>query len=175
MTAPPSPVTIRPARPDDAAAIAEIYNEGIRGRAATFETEERTPADVAAWFASPRHPVLVAEDPSSGEVLGWARASEHSSRPCYAGIAEISAYVRNSAHGRGVGTALMREFVPACGRAGFWKLVSRLFPENAASRAMCRRHGFREVGTYERHARLDGVWRDVIIVERHLVRDENGA
>jgi phosphinothricin acetyltransferase len=65
----------------------------------------------------------------------------------------------------------MTAFIPACEQAGLWKLVSRLFPENAASRALCRRHGFREVGVYEKHARLDGAWRDVVIVERLIARN----
>ena len=70
--------------------------------------------------------------------------------------------------GQGVGAALMTAFIPACERAGLWKLLSRIFPENTASRALCARFGFREVGIYEKHAQLDGVWRDVVIVERLL-------
>jgi phosphinothricin acetyltransferase len=159
-------VHVRPARPDDAAAIAAIYNEGIVGRMATFETHERTPEEVAAWFDAPRFPCLVAE--RDGEVVGWARASEYRPRECYAGVAEVSVYVASRARGMRVGDALMAAFLPACAAAGFWKVLSRAFPENAASRAMCARHGFREVGVYERHARLDGVWRDVVIVERWL-------
>ena len=77
-------------------------------------------------------------------------------------------YVDPACRGHGVGDALMREFLPALEAAGFWKVLSRVFPENDASRALCRRHGFREVGTYERHAKLDGEWRDVVIVERLL-------
>jgi len=157
---------VRAATLDDAAAIAAIYNGGILGRMATFETREQTPHDIAAWFDEPRHPRIVAEE--RGRVVGWAAASGYRPRDCYAGIAEFSVYVAADARGRGVGDALMRAFLPACEAAGFWKVLSRIFPENAASRALCRRHGFREVGTYERHARLDGVWRDVVIVERLL-------
>ncbi|MGD9904770.1 MAG: arsinothricin resistance N-acetyltransferase ArsN1 family A [Vicinamibacterales bacterium] len=157
------PIEIRPATPADAAAIARIYNEGIRGRNATFETRERTPDDIVKWFADSRFPILVAED--DGAVVGWAAASSYRARECYAGIAEYSIYVATSHHGRGIGNALMPVFLDACARAGFWKVLSRLFPENAASRALCARHGFREVGTYRRHATLDGVWRDVVIVE----------
>ena len=157
---------IRPARPGDAPAIAEIYNEGIAGRTATFETRPRNAADIAEWFTRPTHPVLVAQH---GEhIVGWIAASPYRPRECYAGIAEVSAYVRASARGPGVGDALLRAFLEACERAGCWKVLSRVFPENAASRALCRRHGFREVGVYEKHARLDGEWRDVIIVERLL-------
>ena len=75
-------------------------------------------------------------------------------------------YVAASARGRRVGDTLMAAFLPACAAAGVWKVLSRVFPENAASLALCARHGFRVVGTYEKHAKLDGVWRDVVIVER---------
>lgn len=169
------PLTIRPATVHDAAQVALIYNEGIRGRRATFETTERSAADVLAWCDAPegsRHPFLVAAAPNAGgeytgkEVLGWVRASAYRPRACYASIAEFSVYVAEVVRGRGVGDALMTAFIPACESAGLTKLVSRVFPENTASLALCNRHGFREVGVYERHARLDGVWRDVVIVER---------
>ena len=171
------PITIRPATVSDAAQVAAIYNEGIRGRRATFETTERSADDVVSWFAASnaaRHPFLVAVAPNADsvyagkEVLGWVRASDYRLRPCYASIAEFSVYVAEVARGRGVGNALMGAFIPACTAAGLSKLVSRAFPENAASLALCARHGFREVGVYERHGKLDGVWRDVVIVERLL-------
>ena len=159
-------VAIRNARPNDAAAIAAIYNAGIRARVATFETRERTADDVLSWVTRERHPVLVAE--REGRVVGWVGASPYRARECYAGIAEFSVYVDPSEQRRRAGDALMREFLPALERAGFWKVLSRIFPENAPSRALCRRHGFREVGVYEKHAQLDGLWRDVVIVERLL-------
>ena len=166
MNARTTDVAIRPAVAGDAPAIARIYNEGIRERVATFETDERAPEDVHAWLGDPAHPVLVAHE--GDEVLGWVAASTYRSRACYAGIGEFSVYVARHARARGIGDALMRAFLPACAAAGLWKLVSRIFPENKASRALCARHGFREVGLYERHARLDGAWRDVVIVERLL-------
>jgi len=166
----PLPVSIRPATADDLPAAAAIYNAGIRGRRATFETRERTADDLRAWLDDPRHPFLVAvaHAPESGTVVGWVHASAYRARACYDGIGDFSVYVAPVAQGRGVGDALMAAFLPACADAGLWKVLSRVFPENAASRALCARHGFREVGTYERHARLDGVWRDVVIVERLL-------
>ena len=106
-------------------------------------------------------------------MLGWASASAYRARACYAGIAEYSIYVATSHHGRGVGRALMTVFLDALGAAGFWKVLSRLFPENQASRALGARFGFREVGVYRRHAQLDGVWRDVVMVERLLSADAN--
>jgi phosphinothricin acetyltransferase len=175
-TSGPGAVTIRPATRADAPAIAAIYNEGIRGRGATFETAERTAADVLTWLPAdggsaqefpdtPAHPFLVAVD-QGGTVLGWVRASSYRPRIAYRGVAEFSVYVATDARGRRVGDALMSAFLPACAAAGLWKVLSRIFPENAASRALCARHGFREVGTYASHAQLDGVWRDVVIVER---------
>jgi L-amino acid N-acyltransferase YncA len=158
--------TVRRATPADAPRIAEIYNQGIRGRQATFETRERTADDIARWFEDARYPILVAE--SDGSVMGWVAASGYRPRECYAGIAEFSVYVHSDARGRGLADRLMREFIPALAAAGFWKVMSRIFPENTASLALCTRHGFRQVGTYRRHARLDGVWRDVVIVERLL-------
>lgn len=161
-------VVVRPGKPTDADAIADIYNEGIRGRTATFETAERSTSDIQSWFDG-RLPLLVAERATSDgklEVVGWVHASAYRARECYAGIGDFSVYVAGDARGTGVGDALMAEFLVACPRAGLWKIVSRIFPENTASRALCRRHGFREVGVYEKHAKLDSVWRDVVIVER---------
>ncbi len=171
------PLTVRPAIPDDAPAMTRVYNEGIRARTATFETRERTPDELMSWFERPRYPVLVAEadegekenckeDLTEECILGWVAASSYRPRACYEGIAEFSVYVSRAHQRRGIGDALMRAFIPACGRAGLWKLVSRVFPENTASRGLCYRHGFREVGVYQKHARLEGVWRDVVIVER---------
>ena len=163
------PVSVRRAEPNDAAAIAKIYNAGIRARTATFETRERTADELrqrVGTAANGRHPILVAE--RDGRVVGWVGASAYRDRACYAGIAEFSVYVDPAEQGRRVGDALMRAFLPALEEGGFWKVLSRIFPENTASRALCRRHGFREVGVYEKHAQLDGVWRDVVIVERLL-------
>lgn len=166
-------LAVRPARPEDAPGMTEIYNEGIRGRGATFETRERAPEEVLGWLGDPRHPVLVAE--AAGEVVGWVAASTYRARECYAGVAEFSVYVAGAARRRGVGDALMAAFLPACEAAGIWKVLSRIFPENAASLALCTRHGFREVGVYEKHGRLDGAWRDVVIVERLLGPARDGG
>ena len=149
----------------DAAAIARIYNEGIEERIATFETRPRSAADVEKWFDGV-HPVVVVED--DGEILAFASTSIYRPRECYAGIADFSVYAARAARGRGAGRAAMVALMDAARDAGFWKLVSRVFVENAASRGLLRSIGFREVGTYERHAKLDGVWRDVVIVEKLL-------
>ena len=149
----------------DAAAIATIYNEGIEERIATFETRLRNAADVERWFDGV-HPIVVIED--AGEILAFASTSMYRPRECYAGIAEFSVYTARSARGRGAGKSAMLALMDAARQAGFWKLVSRVFVENEASRGLLRSVGFREVGTYEKHAKLDGTWRDVVIVERLL-------
>jgi L-amino acid N-acyltransferase YncA len=159
---------VRPARLEDAEAIARIYNQGIEERIATFETELRSVEQMTEWLREKvgRYPVVVAE--REGTVLAWASTSSYRSRDCYAGIAEFSIYAERAARGTGAARAALEGLIEAAEAAGFWKLVSRIFPENAASRGLCRKVGFREVGLYRRHARLDGVWRDTVIVERLL-------
>jgi L-amino acid N-acyltransferase YncA len=153
----------RPASPDDAPILAQIYNEGIEDRVGTFETRPRAVQDVAAWFDG-IHPIVVVE--SDGEVVAFASTSSYRSRECYAGIAEFSVYVSRKVRGQGAGTVAMRALLDAVKAAGIWKLVSRIFVENLASRRLMASMGFREVGIYEKHAKLDGQWRDVVIVER---------
>jgi L-amino acid N-acyltransferase YncA len=157
---------VRPATAGDADAMARIYNEGIEDRVATFETTPRTAQDVRAWFDG-RHPIVVVED-AGGGVLAFAGTSTYRPRACYAGIAEFSVYVAREARRRGAGRAAMEGLMAAAAAAGFWKLVSRVFVENTASLGLLASLGFRQVGVYERHGQLDGVWRDVVIVERLL-------
>jgi len=153
----------RLATPADAERIAQIYNEGIEDRVGTFETRPRSTDEVRAWFDG-RHPIVVVED---GEhIVAFASTSNYRTRECYAGIAEFSVYVARNGRGQGAGTVAMRALIDAARPAGIWKLVSRIFIENAASRRLMASMGFREVGIYEKHAKLDGRWRDVVIVER---------
>ena len=159
-------LTARSASPTDAASIARIYNEGIEDRLGTFETRPRTAGDIAAWFDG-RHPIVVVED-AAGHVVAFASTSSYRTRDCYAGIAEFSVYVERASRGHGAGRLAMQHLIEGAATAGVWKLVSRIFVENVASRRLMASLGFREVGTYQSHARLDGVWRDVIIVERLL-------
>lgn len=155
---------------DDAARITEIYNQGIRDRVATFETDPRTIDAVRGWFDA-GYPIVVVE--ANGEVIAWANASSYRPRACYAGNAEFSVYVDRNARGQGAGTIAMRNLIDEARASGLDKLISRVFVENSGSRAMLRKVGFREVGVYERHAMLDAVWRDVVIVER-LLQDHAG-
>lgn len=130
------------------------------------ETRERGAEDIRGWLGNPMYPVLVAEE--EGKVLGWISASSHRPRQGYAGIAEFSVDVGSKAHSKGVGSALMAAFIPAREKAGLWKILSRIFPGNTASLALCRKFGFREVGVFRQHGKLEEVWRDVMIVERLL-------
>lgn len=156
----------RRATPADAAAIARIYNQGIEDRAATFETRPRTPDDVAEWFDG-IHPIVVAE--RDREVVAFADTSSYRpARACYASVAEFDVYVDRDHRGQGVGREVMEALIREAEAAGLTKLLSRVFVDNAASRGLLRSVGFSEVGVYRRHAKLDGRWRDVVIVERLL-------
>jgi L-amino acid N-acyltransferase YncA len=152
----------------DAEAIARIHNEGIADRIATFETEPRTAQQVAASLREKgdRYPTVVVE--RGREVVAWAGAGAYRSRPAYAGVVEHSVYVARSARGTGAGRVALEALCRAYAERGFWKIVSRIFPENTASLALHERCGFRVVGTYRRHGRLDGAWRDCVIVETLL-------
>jgi phosphinothricin acetyltransferase len=159
-------VSIRLGEPSDADAIASIYNEGIADRIATFETASRRAEDVLGWTGEGAPPLVVAE--AAGEVLGWARAGEYSDRCVYAGIGEYAVYVARAARGRGIGRRLLEGLAGEAERRGYHKLLSRIFPENAASLALARAYGFHEVGVHRRHGKLDGEWKDTIVVERLL-------
>src|ERR1035438_3201495 len=150
----------RLATPDDARFLAAIYNEGIEDRVATFETRPRSVEDVSGWFNG-RHPIVVVEQ--DGEIIAFASTSTYRPRECYAGIAEVSVYVARKSRRLGAGRIALDELIKEAKARGFWKLVSRVFPENRASRALIASLGFREVGVYEKHGMLDGVWRDVVI------------
>jgi L-amino acid N-acyltransferase YncA len=155
-------LTVRAARNEDAAAWAEIYNQGIEERQATFETEPRTGADLIRNIER----TIVAEE--GGRVVGWANITPYSSREAYAGVGEFSIYVDRAARGKGVGRRLLTHLAVFAEGRGYHKLTSKIFPENEASLALMRSCGFRDVGIHKRHALLDGQWRDVVVVERLL-------
>ena len=146
----------------DADVIAEIYNQGIADRSATFETRLRAADEVRGWFSGD-HPIVVVEEDDA--VIAFALTSIYRPRECYSGIAEFSVYVARDQRRRGAGRIAMQALLYEAQQRGFWKLLSRIFVENIASRALMLDLGFREVGIYHKHGKLDGQWRDVVIVE----------
>ena len=161
-----SVLSTRLATADDAAAIARIHNQGITERIATFATDLRTVEQVKSQLGAKgdRYPTIVVE--SDGQVIAFAWVGIYRDTPWYAGIGEHSVYVDANFRGHGAGLAALTALCDVCAAKGFWKLVSRIFPENAPSLALHERAGFRIVGTYHRHGKLDGDWRDCVIVEK---------
>lgn len=156
--------TARTARLEDAPAIAAIYNQGIEDRVGTFETEPRTVAQIEAWFEHAKAFVVVEDE--RGEVVGYAVGHPYADRCCYAGVSEFSVYVRRDWRRRGIGRIAMTGLLDASREAGLWKLLSRVFPENRASLNLMAWSGFKAIGVHEKHGKLDGVWRDCVVVER---------
>lgn len=155
---------LRPASAQDLPRVAEIYSQGIAERVATFETSPRTASDLAGWATG--EPFVVAEH--WGQVIGWARSSSYSDRCVYSGVGEHAVYVDPAARGHGLGRRLLQELTREAERAGLYKLTSRVFTTNLASRAAHRGAGFTEVGVQRRHGQLDGQWMDCVLVERLL-------
>src|SRR3954447_24980344 len=155
-------VEVRDLRPDDWPEVARIYEEGIQTGNATFETEVPS---WEAWDAAhlAEHRFVAERD---RRLAGWVALAPVSSRCCYAGVAEISAYVGEEARGKGVGSELLASAIESSERAGIWTLQAGVFPGNEPSLGLLRRFGFRELGTQNRIGRLHGVWRDVVLLER---------
>jgi L-amino acid N-acyltransferase YncA len=154
-------IEIRDLRPEDWSEVAAIYEAGIATRNATFETEA---PPWEAWNAAHSEHRLVAVD--DGRVVGWAALSPVSDRCCYAGVAENSVYVDPDTQGRGIGRALLERLLAAAEADGIWTIQTGIFPENTASLELHTSCGFRIVGVRERLGQLDGVWRDVVFLER---------
>jgi len=163
-----SEIQIRPAKPADAGAIADIYNQGIEDRIATLETNLRTPDERRQWLAarSPRHPVIVAE--AGGQVVGWGSLNVFNPRRAYDYVADFSVYVERGWRGKAVGNRLLTRLIELGRELGYHKLVLSAFPWNTGGMALYQKLGFRTVGTYKEQGRLDGKWVDTIIMEKLL-------
>jgi phosphinothricin acetyltransferase len=151
---------IRELDPKDWPAVRTIFEEGIATGQATFETEAPSWEN---WDGAHSMRLVAEED---GEVVGWAALAPYSARACYAGVAEESIYVAARARGKGVGRALLAALVDRSEHAGIWTLQAGVFPENRASVTLHLGCGFRLVGVLERIGRLNGEWRDVLLLER---------
>jgi L-amino acid N-acyltransferase YncA len=155
-------LVLRDLRPGDWPEVSRIFGEGISTGNATFET---TVPSWEVWDAAhlSEHRFVAERD---GHVVGWVALAPVSARACYAGVAEVSAYVGAEARGEGIGAELLAALVESSERGGIWTLETGVFPENDVSLRLLRRFGFRAVGTRRRIGRLDGVWRDVVLLER---------
>jgi L-amino acid N-acyltransferase YncA len=153
---------IEPMERADWHSVRTIYLEGIADRNATFETE--APA-WEKWDAS-HLPFCRLVARAGNGVLGWAALSSVSARHCYSGVAEASVYVAGASRGVGIGRALLEALIAESERHGIWTIQGAVFPENYVSLELLKRCGFREVGRRERLAQLDGIWRDVLVLER---------
>jgi phosphinothricin acetyltransferase len=146
----------------DSESVLEIYRMGLETRNATFETI------VPSWqewdLRHLAHSRLVSEQ--DGIITGWAALSPYSAREVYKGVAEVSIYVATASQGRKIGSGLMERLISSSESNGIWTLFSSVFPENEATLRLHKKFGFREIGRRERIAKLDGVWRDTILLER---------
>lgn len=170
----PSPrLVTRPAREEDAAALREIFDEGVQDGLATFDTEPRSLDGqrrlIAAAAEDPKHPILVAD--LRGWVLGWIAIEPYDRRPQLEDIGEVVVFVRRSFRNYGVGRQLMKTIQQEAQRLGYRKLVGRVLANNYDSRRLCRATGWREVGQHEKHARREDVLRDVVVVEYLVPRE----
>ena len=163
---------MRPARSGDAERIALIHDQGIEERVATFQTEAQRPAEIAARIER-GEPWLVAQD--EGRVVGWASVGPYDAHAYYEGVGEATLYVERSARRSGAGRALMNALGQEAEGRGYYKLVGKIFTSNRPSIALVRSCGWREVGVHRRHGRLDGDWKDVLVVELLLGDAARGA
>jgi len=155
-------IQIEPMGPEDWPGVSAVYAEGIATGNATFETA------VPPWERwSAAHLLRCRLVARNGEkILGWAALSPVSGRCVYAGVAEVSVYVAEGHRGGGIGRALLERLVEESEQDGLWTLQAGIFPENRASVALHRKAGFREVGRRERLGKMNGRWRDVVLMER---------
>ncbi len=159
------PAWIRSAEPGDAARLAEIFNQGVEDRVATFETRPAGPEDAERWVTQD----LVVAAERDGTVVAWAKAGPYTDRHSYYdGVREATLYVERGARHSGIGRQLLSALATAASEAGAHKLIGKIFTSNGPSIALVRGLGWREVGVHERHGTLDGEWKDVLVVEKLL-------
>jgi len=153
---------IREMLQDDSDRVLEIYRMGLDTRNATFETT------VPSWHEWDSkhliHSRFVSEE--NGTIVGWAALTPFSAREVYRGVAEVSIYVSTDFRRKKIGSGLMKQIIESSESNGIWTLFSSVFPENEATLKLHLKFGFRIIGKREKIARLDGKWRDTILLER---------
>ena len=159
------PWQLRPASAADWPRMREIFLEGIATGVASFETDETVPSDFEDWIQHKHGDSLIAAEGPDG-LVGWAALAPASHRECYRGVAESQLYVAEQARGQGIGDLLLGGLIESSRAMGIWTIEAIVFPENQASRRLFARHGFREVGRREKIARMNGEWRDTLLLER---------
>lgn len=157
---------IRPAETKDIEVILLIYNQGIEDKIATLEEEQKDFEYMRTWFDNHvgRFSVLIAE--KDDEVVGWVSLSPYSSRCAYAGVAELSIYIRRDQRGKGVGTFLIKEIEQVAIQNSFDKIVLFTFPFNLLGQGLYKKNGYREVGVFKNQGKLNGKFVDVMIMEK---------
>lgn len=161
-------VAIRRAEPRDAGTIGAIYDEAIDAGTATFATGPHPAEERRGWLAgrAATAPVFVGEDRTG--LVAWSALAPFSHRSWYSGVGEYTVYVAAAARGRGIGRAMLEHLIIEAPAFGYWKLVGLIFPENAAGLALASGADFSVVGRLAGHGRIDGDWRDIMLLERHL-------
>jgi phosphinothricin acetyltransferase len=157
--------TIRRPHAGDASRIAEIFNQGVAERVATFETTPAPREAAERWIANE---IVVVAD-YGGSSVAWAKASPYADRHhYYDGVREATLYVERQARRTGIGRGLLAALADAAAEEGAHKLIGKIFTSNEPSIALVKGLGWREVGIHLRHGTLDGEWRDVLVVEKLL-------
>jgi L-amino acid N-acyltransferase YncA len=156
-------ITIRNLEPADWIAVREIYLQGISTGQATLETS--TP-EWDSWDQSHLAALRFVTCREDDEITGWAALTPVSGRCVYAGVAEVSVYIRDAARGQGIGDTLLKHLIEQSEKSGYWTLQAGIFPENLASIRLHEKNGFRIIGYRENIGRMNGVWRNVNLLER---------
>ncbi len=162
--------TIRKVKAEDAFDVADIFNEGIDERCATFSTVHVTVEEIRFRIVNniDSFPFLVAVSKRSSRVVGWVSISAYSQRPFYRGVGEVSLYIQKCHRRQGVGGALLEAVFEEAAKQGYWKLMAKIFMSNEASKALFKKQGYSKVGVHRKHGKLEGEWLDVLEVEKSI-------
>ena len=154
---------------NDLASILKIYNQGIEDRIATLEEDQKDIGYMTEWFYNHNGRFAVIVIQNNDEIVGWASLNPYSNRCAYAGVADLSIYIKRDYRGRGVGSLLLKEIECSAILNQFYKIVLFTFPFNNSGQGLYRKNGYREVGVFKNQGKLDGCFVDVMIMEKILI------